>query len=80
MAPPARPAPPPYEGDTVRVVLVGTALWLLALLGLGVARLAGADVHGWWLVMCAAGAALGVFGVPYSRRRQARLAEPDPPA
>lgn len=79
MAPPTRPDPPPLEADAARIASIGAALWLLALAGLGVARLAGSDIHLWWLVMCAAGAVLGLLGIPYSRRRQARLADPVPP-
>jgi hypothetical protein len=65
-----RPDPPPLETDDVRIVAGGTALWALALVALAVLRLAGVDVHGWWLAMCAAGAVLGLVGVRYCARRQ----------
>lgn len=69
-----RPDPEPLDTDDVRVVGALTAAWAVALVVLVVARLAGTDVQDWWLVMCAAGAALGVVGVRYCRRRQAAIA------
>ena len=51
-------------------MLVVTRLRAVALLVLGTARLTGAGVHGWWVVMCACGTALGLVGVLYCRRRQ----------
>lgn len=73
--PPARPEPEPMQTDDVRVVLVGTAAWVLALLVLAVLRLADVgDVRGWWLGMCAYGIALGVVGVLVCRRRQQAIA------
>lgn len=69
-----RPDPEPLETDDVRVVALLTVAWAVALVVLVVARLAGSDVHGWWLAMCAAGAVLGVAGVGYCRRRQAAIA------
>ncbi len=67
-----RPDPEPYELDDTRVVAAGTALWLLGLVGLLVARLLGADVHGWWYAMCLCGAVLGLLGLRYVARRTAR--------
>lgn len=69
-----RPDPEPLETDDVRVVGGLGLLWVVALVVLGIARLAGADVRGWWLVMCACGAGLGVLGVVHCRRRQAAIA------
>lgn len=70
---PRRPDPEPLELDDTRVVAGGTLLWLLALVALLVADLAGADVHGWWVAMCACGAALGLCGMRYvARRKQAQ--------
>lgn len=69
-----RPDPEPLETDDARIVAAGTALWAVALVALGVAGTAGADVHGWWLVMCACGVALGIVGVRFCRRRQAAIA------
>lgn len=72
--PPRQPDPPPLETDDVRVVAVGTALWGVALVVLGIARLAGADVRGWWLAMCAGGLVLGGVGVGYCQRRRDAIA------
>jgi hypothetical protein len=69
-----RPDPPPLETDDVKIVAGGTAAWGLALVVLLVARVAGADVHGWWIAMCAAGALLGLVGVRYCQRRRDAIA------
>lgn len=68
-----RPAQPePLELDDTRVVAAGTALWLVALVVLLVAAAVGADVHGWWIALCACGVLLGVTGLrAIARRRQA---------
>lgn len=64
----------------MRVVAAGTVLWAVALAVLGVARLAGADVRGWWIAMCACGVALGLLGVRYCARRKAAIARDRQPA
>jgi hypothetical protein len=69
-----RPDPEPLETDDVRIVAAGAALWAVALVVLGVSRLAGADVRGWWLGMCAYGAGLGLLGVRYCQRRRDAIA------
>jgi hypothetical protein len=70
-----RPDPPPIETDDVHVVAVGTALWLVGLLVLGVLRLTGAvEVQDWWMVMCLVGITLGLVGVRYCQRRRAAIA------
>lgn len=74
MRPARRPDPAPLETDDVKIVAAGTALWVLALAALIAARLLGADVHTWWIAMCAAGAALGLLGVRYCQRRRAAIA------
>lgn len=69
-----RPDPPPLETDDVKVVAIGTVLWGAGLLVLAVLRLTGAaEVQDWWLVMCACGLALGLYGVHYCRRRRAAI-------
>lgn len=70
-APPRHPEPEPLELDDTRVVLAGTVLWALALVGLVVADLAGVRVPGWWLQMCLAGIALGLLGLRFIARRKA---------
>jgi hypothetical protein len=69
-----RPDPPPLETNDVAIVGAMTGLWLLGLLVLLAMKAAGSDVHTWWLVMCLEGAALGVVGVRYCRRRHAAIA------
>ena len=70
----SRPDPAPLETDDVKVVAVITAVWALALRLLLVLRLAGRDVHDWWLGMCGYGIAFGLYGVRYCRRRHAAIA------
>lgn len=71
------PAPEvrPLDVDGVGVVTAGTVVWAVALLVLlpFLGRLRD-DGHGWWVGMCAAGTALGVFGIAYCRRRRTGLA------
>ena len=69
----SRPDPPPLETDDVKVVLVITVAWVLALLVLVVLRLTGSEVRDWWMGMCGYGIALGLFGVRYCRRRRAAI-------
>jgi len=72
---PPRPTPEPLDLDAVRVVSAGTVLWALAglvLLAFGRGWLADHD-RTWWLWTCASGAALGVLGTWYCRRRRDRL-------
>jgi len=61
----------------VRVVTVGTAIWLVLLVCLlpFTSRLR-SDGRLWWIAACAVGAGLGVLGVAFLRRRRARLAQP----
>lgn len=61
-----RPAPPPLEVDTLALVAIGEALWLLAFLILLFFR----DGHGLWLQTCAAGFLLGLLGAFLSRSRR----------
>ena len=57
---PAKQAPPPLRVDTVRVVLAGTALWVVALV---VLLVLGDRVDRMWTWTCVAGIALGGVGV-----------------
>lgn len=74
MARPRHPDPPPLETDDVKIVAGGTAAWAVALVVLLVARVAGADIHDWWIAMCAGGALLGLVGVRYCQRRRDAIA------
>jgi hypothetical protein len=63
----------PLDVDGVRVVEIGTLLWLVAFVGMlpFYGRLKD-DGHAWWLWTCLAGFGLGALGVEYCRRRRAR--------
>ena len=74
MKPARRPDPEPLETNDVLIVAGGTALWAVALVVLGIARLAGADIRTWWLGMCAYGVLLGLIGVKYCQRRRDAIA------
>ncbi len=80
MPAPRRPDPEPLENDDVRVVALGTAAWVVAFLALGAARLAGAGIHDWWLVMSACGAVLGVGGVRFCQARRSAIARDREPS
>jgi hypothetical protein len=69
-----RPAPQPLPYDGVGTVVVGTAVWALALIVLLPlhGRLADAG-RTWWIATCAVGVGLGLLGVLYCKRRAARL-------
>jgi Protein of unknown function (DUF2530) len=58
VASPARKAPPPLQVDTLRVVLVGTAVWAVALV---VLLVLGDRVDRMWTWTCVA--AIGLAGV-----------------
>ncbi|MEV4300033.1 DUF2530 domain-containing protein [Microbispora rosea] len=72
-----RPDPMPLRTRDTLTILVGTALWAIALaVVLLVVR--PADPRPVWV--CVAGIGLGVFGILYIRRRDARLRESVPVA
>lgn len=64
MARPSRPAPPPLQVDTARVVLAGTVLWALALV---VLLLLGDRVDRVWVWTCVAGIGLAGWGLALMR-------------
>ncbi|NUS73102.1 MAG: DUF2530 domain-containing protein [Corynebacteriales bacterium] len=70
---PARKVPAPLEAPLTPVALIGTALWLLATLGL-LLSLDWLREHDalWWLWTSLVGAALGLIGLVYSVRHDAR--------
>ena len=61
---PAKQAPPPLRVDTVRVVMAGTALWVVALV---VLLLLGDRVDRMWTWTCVAGIALAFVGLGVMR-------------
>ncbi|MEU6430222.1 DUF2530 domain-containing protein [Microbispora sp. NPDC046973] len=72
-----RPDPMPLRTRDTVTILVGTALWAIALaVVLLVVR--PADPRPVWV--CVAGIGLGLFGILYIRRRDARLRESVPVA
>ena len=61
---PAKQAPPPLRVDTARVVLIGAALWAVALV---VLLLLGDRVDRMWTWTCVAGIALAFVGLGVMR-------------
>jgi hypothetical protein len=61
---PSRPAPPPLRVDTARVVLIGTALWAVALV---VLLILGDRVDRLWTWTCVAGIGLAFIGLGIMR-------------
>ncbi len=61
---PVKQAPPPLRVDTARVVLAGTAVWVVALV---VLLLLGDRVDRVWTWTCLAGIALAVIGLGVMR-------------
>ena len=59
-----RPTPPALEADTPRLVVVGIAIWLVALVVGLLFRRDDTD----WLWTCLAGAGLGLLGLVLARR------------
>ncbi len=64
MSRPAKQAPPPLRVGTVRVVLIGAALWVVALV---VLLLLGDRVDRVWTWTCVAGIALAFVGLGVMR-------------
>jgi len=63
----------PLEGDVPRLVAIGTALWLVALLVLlALHTRLRADGHTWFIAVAAVGAGLGLPGFALSVRWRRR--------
>jgi hypothetical protein len=79
VTPPRRPDPEPLETDDVRIVALGTALWLVALAVALVFhdRLSDHD-NGDWVWIALAGAFLGLVGLRYVRRRKRAMDRGEP--
>ena len=66
-----RPDPAPVKTDDRKAMLVGTALWLVALAVLLLFLRPILENNNIWLLWtCAAGLALGLLGILYTSRRQ----------
>ncbi|MEO6943648.1 MAG: DUF2530 domain-containing protein [Lacisediminihabitans sp.] len=66
-----RPDPTPVKTDDRKAMLVGTALWLVALVVLLLFLRQIVENDGVWLLWtCAAGLALGLLGLLYTSLRQ----------
>jgi len=61
---PTKPAPPPLQVDTTRVVLIGTALWAIALV---VLLVLGDRVDRMWTWTCVAAIGLAALGLGVMR-------------
>lgn len=65
-----RPDPAPVKTDDRKAMLVGIALWLVALVGLLLFIRPLLDSgNAWWLWTCVVGIALGLFGIIYTHSR-----------
>ena len=72
-----RPAPPALEANDVLVTATGTAAWAVALVVLLVLRNQIPPSERWWIWVCVAGVAMGLFAlwyVPRVKRTRARSA------
>ena len=65
-----RPDPAPVKTDDRKAMLVGTAVWVVALVVVLLLRPLGASGNVRLLWTCAAGIALGLLGIVYTIRRQ----------
>ncbi|MDQ1709880.1 MAG: hypothetical protein QOG49_1265 [Frankiaceae bacterium] len=72
--PELRRDPPPLRTNDAKTVAVGTALWLVVLVGLAVGHDRVRRDERWWYAACACGIALGLLGLLYLRIRPAQLA------
>ncbi len=64
MTRPSRPAPPPLQVDTAKVVLAGTVLWVVALV---VLLALGDRVDATWIWTCVCGIVLAGLGLALMR-------------
>jgi hypothetical protein len=78
MAHSRRAAPPPLEANDLRVTVVGTVAWAVALVVLLVLRGQIPASDRWWIWTCAVGVGMGLFAlwyVPVFKRARARKAQ-----
>lgn len=78
MARPQREVPPPLEGSDFVITAAVTLAWAVALIVVVLLR---HDIHQpnhWWILTCATGFGMGLFGlayVPHLKRSRARAAD-----
>ncbi|MEU0937393.1 DUF2530 domain-containing protein [Embleya sp. NPDC005971] len=65
-----RPAPPPHEGDIIKLVAVGSLIWFALFVVAWFMRDSLAEDREWWPWCALAGSGLGLFGLWYCRRLQ----------
>jgi hypothetical protein len=75
MTRPSRPAPPPLQVDTAKVVLAGTVLWVVALV---VLLALGDRVDAAWIWTCVCGIVLAGLGLALMRW-QGQFKDPSAP-
>lgn len=77
MAKPQREVPPPLEGNDFVITAAVTLAWAVALIVVVLLRDDIHQPHHWWILTCATGFAMGLFGlayVPHLKRARARVA------
>ena len=77
MARPHREVPPPLEGNDFVITAAVTLAWAVALVVVVVLRHHIHQPDNWWILTCATGFAMGLFGlayVPHLKRARARAA------
>jgi len=75
---PSRPSPPPLEGNDELITGVITAGWAVALVVMLILREQIPASERWWIWTCAAGLAIGLFGlfyIPRVKRARSRPAK-----
>lgn len=78
MAKPAREVPPPLEGNDFVITATVTLGWAIALAVVLLLRHHIHEPNHWWILTCATGFAMGLFGlayVPHLKRARARAAD-----
>ncbi|OPC85098.1 hypothetical protein B4N89_17360 [Embleya scabrispora] len=66
-----RPAPPPLEGDIIKLVAVGSVIWFaLFVVAWFMRDSLTDDGRDWWPWCALAGSGLGLFGLWYCRHLQ----------
>jgi hypothetical protein len=68
------PALSPLHVDTARIVMAGTALWLVALVVTLVVPALHRGGHDWWPWAALSGSLLGLLGLAYVRRGRGNAA------